>query len=241
MLRLIAFSRCEQQKDTCNIMIYIALLVLILLLCQLFFTHLFTSRPLNRNFLCGESNPESPIMSRCGWQCSADVRPELGATARDKRKGGGDGCSVCAHASERARQWEGGKERAHMIFPACKSLRTMSTMVCSHSQHKGEKNTVTAVAQGRILSSQRSGACSSCHRLCPELTEASVPAARSWVSKRIWDALAGSITPPSPERTCTKPFRLPFGLQLYCCFCLLLKHPQRAWGGLRSRQLGWCS
>lgn len=58
--------------------------------------------------------------------------------------------ALCVHMQVRG---EGGKEKGAHDFPVCKSLRTMSSMVCSHSQHKGEKNTVTAATQGRILSS----------------------------------------------------------------------------------------
>lgn len=150
MLWFIAFSWREEQKDTRDTMMYAVLLMLIPLLCRVFFMRLVTSHPLYCNFLCWESRWH--LAQQAGVAGGADVLPELGATAWDKREGGGDGCSVCARGSEREVVGEREREGAHDI-PACKSLRTMSAMVCPHSQHKGERNTVTTVTLGRMLPS----------------------------------------------------------------------------------------
>lgn len=113
MLWFIAFSWCEEQKDTRDTMMYAVLLVLIPLLCRVFFTRLVTSHPLYCNFLCCDSRWR--LAQRAGVAGGADVLPELGATARDKREGGGGGCR-CVHMPGRERWWEGGKERARVTF-----------------------------------------------------------------------------------------------------------------------------
>lgn len=171
-------------------MIYTALPMLFPLLCQVFFTRLFSSHPLNCILPCCAS--QGTVVRGAGVAGGADVLPEPAATAQDKRKGGEDGCSVCAQASER--EMEGGREREGTHdFPACKSLSTMKHYgLLSLPAQRGEEYSDRSHTGLNIVKLEERSFCFMPPPV-PRVTEAPVPKVWSLVSKRIWMCCSAAL------------------------------------------------